>query len=349
LTEPLPFTGERFTPEITGAIGYEHWHRYGLLRDAVKGKNVLDAACGEGYGSFLLAGSAATVVGADIDAAAVAHASQRYASRANLRYTCASVTALPMADASVDLIVSFETIEHLEPQAAMLDEFRRVLTPEGALVISSPNKPVYSGEAGARNEYHVRELTRDELEAALATHFPCRAWYGQRVLAHSAVWSEPAAQATAQWLAQSGDTVGARTEPAAPMYYIVVCGAREATLPALPKLSLFDDAEQSLYRDYQRALLAEKRLYWDHQDALKVADARQAELVTAVNDLASARQRADALSAALAHARAEVDERDRLRLELEAARAQLAYRETWPGWVRWPLGRARRGLRGRTS
>jgi len=101
-----------------------------------------------------------------------------------------SVTALPLADASVDLVVSFETIEHLAAQAEMLAEFRRVLAPGGALLISSPNRPVYSGELPAENEYHVRELDRGELADLLAPVFPQQRWYGQRVVALSLLWAE---------------------------------------------------------------------------------------------------------------------------------------------------------------
>src|SRR5438046_2018790 len=81
----LNFTGERFAPEVTGAIWYEHWHRYCVARPLAKGLRVLDAACGEGYGSFLLAQTAKEVVGIDIAPEAIAHAKSRYVS-SNLRY-----------------------------------------------------------------------------------------------------------------------------------------------------------------------------------------------------------------------------------------------------------------------
>ena len=187
----LTFTGERFAPEVTGAIWYEHWHRYCLVRPLARGLAVLDAACGEGYGSSLLAATAREVVGIDIAGDAVAHARARYAAP-NLRYLEGSCTALPLADASIDLVVSFETIEHLPAQAEMLAEFRRVLAPSGVLVISSPNKPVYSGAEPGGNEFHVRELTRDELAQLLDPAFPQQRWYGQRVVAHSALWAERA-------------------------------------------------------------------------------------------------------------------------------------------------------------
>src|SRR5512137_2082064 len=97
----LTFTGERFAPEVAGSIWHEHWHRYCVVRPLVQGLRVLDAACGEGYGSYLLAATAREVVGVDIAAEAIAHARRRY-DAPNLRYLEASCTALPRADASVD-------------------------------------------------------------------------------------------------------------------------------------------------------------------------------------------------------------------------------------------------------
>ena len=338
LTAPLPFTGERFTPELRGAIWYEHWHRYCVTLPAARGQRVLDAACGEGYGSWLLAGEAAEVVGVDVDAAAIGHALARYATRPNLRYLQASCAALPVAAGSIDLIVSFETIEHLEGQEAMLTEFRRVLAPSGALIISSPNKAIYSEETGYANEFHVRELSREELAAMLATRFPQQAWYGQRVLAHSLLWQEGAAGTpTTELVALADDCVRQLAVPAPPMYFVVVCGAEHAALPRLPALSMFDDGAQSLYRDYQRALLAEKRLYWDEIDARRIAETRLADVTAAVNALTDSRNRVAALEV-------ELQRMQQVWSVLAHAQARLAFRESWRGWLRWPLSLVKRQL-----
>jgi len=344
LTAPLPFTGERFTPEQKGAIWYEHWHRYCAVLAAARGKRVLDAACGEGYGSWLLGAAAESVVGIDRDNEAIDHARTRYGDRANVRYVQGTCTALPLADASVDLVVSFETIEHLDGQEAMLAEFRRVLAGAGVLIISSPNKAIYSEETGYVNEFHVRELTRDELAAMLGAHFPQQTWYGQRVLAHSMLWQEQRSlPPTAELVALSDDRVEALPAPAPPMYFVVVCGAENASLPKLASLSVFDDGAQSLYRDYQRAQLAEKRLYWDEIDARRIAEARLAELVAAVNNLNEARKRIDGLQDELGRTRQSCAQ---LASALGETQARLGFRETWRGWLRWPLGRARLRLRG---
>src|SRR5215469_9424897 len=109
---PLDFTGERMTSAVEGQIEFEHYHRYCLARDLCDGCDVLDVASGEGYGTALLAGVARSVVGVEIDAAAVAHAQTNYR-MPNLRFLHGDALALPLADSSVDIVVSFETLEHL--------------------------------------------------------------------------------------------------------------------------------------------------------------------------------------------------------------------------------------------
>ena len=157
------------------------------------------------------------------------------------------------------------------------------------------------------------------------------------------------------------DAAQRRAVPAAPMYFLVVCGANGAKLPVLPVVSLFDDGALSLWRDYARALMRERQLAWDELDARKVAEDRLAELVGEVNALASERQKTAALrdrvaglESALAaseqsHARSRAafeDEIARERAGHAETRARLAYRETAAGWARWPLGLARRRLTG---
>ena len=250
--DELPFTGERFTPECVREIWYEHWHRYAFVRELARGRRVLDAACGEGYGSALLAASARDVVGVDVDAASIAHARARYAALPNLRYECADATSLPFADAAFDLVVSFETLEHLAEQEALLAEFARVLADDGVLVISSPDKHTYSEIAGFRNEFHVRELYRDELLGLLQPHFCAIRLYGQKLLFQSALWALDRTPASAAALTMGEGDGGARDGLGyAPLYFVAVCARR--TLPAgLPDLSLFGDERESVYAHYNQ-------------------------------------------------------------------------------------------------
>ncbi|MDT8409462.1 MAG: class I SAM-dependent methyltransferase, partial [Wenzhouxiangellaceae bacterium] len=159
----LEFTGERFTPECVREIFYEHWHRYAWAGAYVAGLDVLDCACGEGYGSRLLADSARSVVGVDLDETSIAHARQRYA-HDKLEFRRADALALPFEDRQFDCVVSFETLEHLAAHDDLLAGFKRVLKPGGFVLLSSPDRKTYSDETGYDNPYHVRELYRDEFE-----------------------------------------------------------------------------------------------------------------------------------------------------------------------------------------
>ena len=135
----MDFTGERYLPERRGDIALEHRHRYLLACTYANGKDVLDIACGEGYGSSMLADVAKSVIGVDIAEEAIAHASTQYAA-SNLAFRQGNAAEIPLEDASVDLVVSFETIEHHDRHEDMLREIKRVLRPGGLLLISSPDK-----------------------------------------------------------------------------------------------------------------------------------------------------------------------------------------------------------------
>ena len=135
----LPWTGERYVPQVTGQIQLEHIHRYLLAREYANEKDVLDIACGEGYGSAILAETARSVVGVDIAAEAVRHAATRYR-RDNVQFRLGSCIKIPLDSHSMDLVVSFEALEHLDEHKAMMAEIKRVLRPSGVLLISSPDK-----------------------------------------------------------------------------------------------------------------------------------------------------------------------------------------------------------------
>jgi SAM-dependent methyltransferase len=246
---PLEFTGERFTPECVREIWYEHWHRYAFARSLAAGRRVLDAACGEGYGSDLLAEGAQSVVGVDISAQAIEHARERYGARANLEFEQGDCTALQFADAQFDLVVSFETLEHVAAQEALIAGFARVLKPDGVLLVSSPDKRTYSELQGFRNEFHVRELYRDELLALLRPHFPFVELYAQKLLFQSAIWSLDAASLRHCAVATSSGGALREGFAHAPLYYVAAC-AKLAAPASLPAVALFGDAEESVYRHY---------------------------------------------------------------------------------------------------
>lgn len=246
--ETMVFTGERFTPECVREIWYEHWHRYAFALPLARGKRVLDAACGEGYGSALLADVAARVTGVDIAADAVAHARARYGDKDNLEYRQGDATALDeLPDAGFDLVCCFETLEHVEAQDALLAGFARLLAPGGVLLVSSPDKAEYSDARGFENAFHVRELYRDELQTLLARHFARHRLYAQKLLFQSVLWAlDDAASGAAAVTERDGRIESGLRYP--PLYYVAVCG--QGDLPELPAVHLFGDAGESVYSHY---------------------------------------------------------------------------------------------------
>lgn len=169
----MEFTGERFIPNQSGdEIQLEHFQRYHFVKELVKGKIVLDAACGEGYGSAILSESAQSVTGIDIDLQTILEAQKKY-QKDNLQFFQANIAEIPFKDASVDVVISFETIEHVnyELQKLFLKEIKRVLKPDGLLVMSTPNKRVYSDLFDYQNQFHIKEFYKDEYETFLRSEF----------------------------------------------------------------------------------------------------------------------------------------------------------------------------------
>ena len=155
-------------------------------------KDVLDIACGEGYGCAILAETARSVVGVDIAAEAVRHAAIRY-QRDNVHFRLGSCIKIPLDNHSIDLVVSFETIEHLDEHKAMMAEIKRVLRPSGVLLISSPDKKEYSILRNYRNPFHVRELFKEEFEDLIEAYFKNQALLSQRIVYGSAILPEASA------------------------------------------------------------------------------------------------------------------------------------------------------------
>jgi len=159
---PLPFTGERFTTSLAHSqIEAEHLHRYLIAKKFCAQKKVLDIACGEGYGSWILSQFASSVIGVDIDKATIEHASINY-KNGNLNFVVGDVRSIPCDNESVDVVVSFETIEHVSEHRKFLHEIQRVLKPSGILIISSPDRNVYGSKSSSQNPYHILELSKEE-------------------------------------------------------------------------------------------------------------------------------------------------------------------------------------------
>ncbi|AVP98965.1 hypothetical protein C7S18_18080 [Ahniella affigens] len=234
---------------------YEHWHRYAFALPVLAGKRVLDCACGEGYGSAMLATRAAEVDGVDLSAEAILHAKARYGAAPNLRFHQGNALELPFADHQFDAVVSFETLEHLVEQEQLLAGFRRVLKPDGFLLISSPDKRVYSDLTGYQNEFHLKELYRDELIDLLQRFFPATRVFGQKLMFQSTIVAEDGhfERATVAF-GEAGSSAVTEAFALDPVYFIVACAARADALPALPGLHGFSDQSESVYRHYEHEI-----------------------------------------------------------------------------------------------
>ena len=357
MASELTFTGERFTPLCAGEIAYEHWHRYAFARRFCAGKHVLDAACGEGYGTSLLGAMAASAVGIDIDAATIAHATTRYGHAEHLRFVEASCTRLPLADASFDVVVSFETVEHLDEsdQAAMLGEFARVLKADGLLIISSPNKRLYSDARNYVNEFHRHELYRDGFAALLSQAFPAQRWHHQRLGFWSGIWAEADSGGVEAWRGDSNNVVPC--PPPEGMYFIALAARSDSALPAAPpRISLFADAEDSEQRRAQAnaqevlrldAMLLEsnaalyrqaeriQRLEAQIDKANQAIAQQEAQLTQRAKAIAALERRVQEL---ITTVRAE---QKRLEAALSAQERIIAYRQSFRWWLRMPWIRVR--------
>jgi SAM-dependent methyltransferase len=166
----LILTGERTVPGIPAE---NYWFRrheaaYEFAVPLVAGRDVLEVGCGEGYGTDLLARSAAHVLGVDYDALTVAHARTRYRAATFVR---ANLAALPVPSQSVDVLVTLQVIEHVWNHGEFVRECLRVLRPGGLLLVTTPNRLTFSpGLESPVNPFHTKEFTASELIGLVAAN-----------------------------------------------------------------------------------------------------------------------------------------------------------------------------------
>jgi SAM-dependent methyltransferase len=216
------FTGERLIPgEVDIDLLNEHMARYHFAVRLARGKRVLDAGCGAGYGSAELADVAESVTGIDIAPVAVEYARAHYA-LPNLAFEEASCTQLPFADGAFDLVVAFEVIEHLENWRDFLGEVRRVLAPAGQVIVSTPNRLYYTESRGGdgANPFHVHEFDFEEFNRELKQFFP-----------YVSMFLENHVEGVTFQPHEAGETVEARVDSAEPVpdeshFFIAVCAHR---------------------------------------------------------------------------------------------------------------------------
>lgn len=171
-------TGERLEFYDFSDVTVEHLHRYAIANDFVSGKIVLDIASGEGYGSHILSEKALKVIGVDIDVETIKSSREKYLKN-NLKFLVGSADNIPVESNSIDVVVSFETLEHHDKHEEMLLEIKRVLKHDGVLIMSSPDKKYYSDLTGQKNPFHVKELYFKEFKSLMDQSFQFTNYYYQ--------------------------------------------------------------------------------------------------------------------------------------------------------------------------
>ncbi|MEZ4215650.1 MAG: methyltransferase domain-containing protein [Myxococcota bacterium] len=317
---------ERFALGERGAlIHYEHAHRYVLAVELARALapdrplRVLDLACGSGYGTRLLRAAGLDATALDLDAACAREAAPGVRARGE---------RLPFRDASFDLVTCFEAIEHVEDPEAIVAEIARVVRVDGAALVSTPNRTLYSERARRANPFHLRELDRDELDAMLARHFADAAVLGQSVWAGSWIAAPhargrfravelpaelaPPDASPAPWSDDEGDALPA------PLYFVALCARDEARAADLHRFAqdahLLHDRAQRLFGE----LLGAQRAATDRHAEVE-SQGRHARQIE--RDLALARERVASLEANDANLR---DDLGHERTEHASLRAHVA-------------------------
>jgi GT2 family glycosyltransferase/ubiquinone/menaquinone biosynthesis C-methylase UbiE len=284
----IDWTGERCVPWAPDVqVVYEHLHRYLWAAEVVAGRRVLDLATGEGFGAAILARSAASVVGVDIDERTVEHAKLNYEAD-NLSFELADARTLTQfEDGSFGAVVAFEIIEHVSEQDSVLDEIRRVLEPGGVLIVSTPDREAYA-KTNPGNPFHARELLSEEFVELLRSRFANVATFAQRAISGSALeqlehGSERLAAAGRSFVVErAGDEW--RVAPGLPALYVVAV-ASDGELPPLPRDSTLADPELELKREAATAAREQLKRELERLKARSVQDAATiASLNESLND-----------------------------------------------------------------
>jgi SAM-dependent methyltransferase len=336
LAEYVKGTPARFVPdEMRGElVEAEHLARYHWAAGLASARRVLDAGCGVGYGSVILAeGGALDVVGVDVAGAVVEAA--KAAERPGLRFEQADVGSLPYPDDSFDAVVCFEVIEHVEDPEAVLRELARVLAPGGVIAISSPNRDAYV----PGNPHHHREFTPEEFAQALG-----RLWKNVRLLRQHN-WIGSVVLTDADTSAADGEPLDpvevrkvAGEEPGSEPYTVALAssGALPEPHPVLLLTGVTEVRRWLEHYEGQQRVLDDQRQLLEGQQALERERAELRDsLIQAENRLARVPQ-----------LELDAGERERLRQELESTREILDDVLSSPSWrITAPLRALKRLLK----
>lgn len=218
----LKDTGERMIPELhKGKNVYgAHIGRYQAGAEITEGKVVLDIACGSGYGTYLMAKKAKKVYGVDIDEQTIEYAKENYSGN-NIEYIVGDGVSIPLKDKSVDIVVSYETIEHIEKYDIFMKEVKRVLKDGGLFLLSTPNDVEY----GEGNHYHIHEFTYQELQDLVKQYFKFHKDYFQTLWLYSSIL--PLDMQKSEWTKNVRTSSTIALNPEQSIYFFLICSDRE--------------------------------------------------------------------------------------------------------------------------
>lgn len=215
-------TGERMIPSYhKGHQVYgEHITRYSIAKNIVEGKVVLDIASGSGYGTKELATTAKKVYGVDINSQAIKYAKKNYQNK-NIEFIEGSATKIPIPDNTLDVVISFETIEHIEDYKKFMVEIKRVLKKDGILILSTPNDVEFPED----NHFHVHEFQYNELQKLVKKYFINVENYYQATWTYNAIFTED--KLSSEWEDKVNTINTAPIKKDKCIYFYMLCSNRK--------------------------------------------------------------------------------------------------------------------------
>jgi hypothetical protein len=239
---------------------------------------------------------------------AVAHAANAYG-RENLSFLRGDARALPLPDASRDVVVSFETIEHFAEHQRFLEEVRRVLRPGGLLVVSTPDRDNYSPTDTPANPYHVKELTGAEFHVLMRCHFAHVAVWWQRALRGSVLVPGPGVSIAGETLTferRGADHFEVSTKYPRPQYWVAVCSDED--LKEIPASIYIETSQLDAREDDLRRTLSAEQDRIRSIEAVAYNTTLRAEAAESRAQLAEARVQSDTMAIAAIEAAARAAE-----------------------------------------
>ena len=281
----LENTGERMVPEFSvGTLMYaEHIVRYQAALPFVEKKTVLDIACGSGYGANMLASKAKMVYGVDIDTATVTYANEQYGDK-NIEFISGEATKIPLDDNSVDVVITFETIEHVKNYKLFLSEIDRILKKDGLLLISTPN----SLEFTKGNHFHLHEFQYKELIDVVKPHFEYIESYFQGTWKTTAIGNLDFISKISQKNVDTGNYAPLKGEDY--LYFYLVCSRKPISISLSPVAGIgehYSDKETS--QAWADSNAHNERLHDEAQNHIQALDNQIIELKKELTDLYSSK------------------------------------------------------------